>query len=97
MEIIFGIIGIISFIFILIVIYHNRFSLRIIKIEKGSRKKWSFEEVEKLKLIYPEKGRDSYLFFEGRTQEQVCGKAKELNPLVWILFIVFLIYLVFGL
>lgn len=25
------------------------------------------------------------------------GKAKELNPLVWILFIVFLIYLVFGL
>ena len=35
MEIIFGIIGIISFIFILIVIYHNRFSLRIIKIEKA--------------------------------------------------------------
>jgi AGZA family xanthine/uracil permease-like MFS transporter len=25
------------------------------------------------------------------------GKAKELNPLVWILFIVFLLYLVFGL
>lgn len=60
-------------------VHQARIRKGIIKIEKGSRKKWSFEEIEKLKSIYPEKGRDSYLFFEGRTQEQVCGKAKELK------------------
>ena len=27
----------------------------------------------------------------------VTGKAKELNPLVWVLFVIFLIYLFFGL